>query len=90
VKAFSETDFAEDLKKFDIPTLILHGEDDQIVPIELSGRKTAQLVKGAKAVFIPGAPHALPETHQDRVNAELLAFLQRAPATDRQEVFAAV
>jgi non-heme chloroperoxidase len=90
VKAFSETDFAEDLKKFDIPTLILHGEDDQIVPIELSGRKTAQLVKGAKAVFIPGAPHALPETHQDKVNAELLAFLQRAPATDRQEVFAAV
>jgi non-heme chloroperoxidase len=47
-------------------------------------------VKGAKAVFIPGAPHALPETHQDKVNAELLAFLQRAPATDRQEVFAAV
>jgi len=76
IKAFSETDFNEDLRKFDVPTLILHGEDDQIVPIKDTGMKSAQIVKGAKAIFYPGAPHGLTTTHQDQVNADLLAFLR--------------
>jgi non-heme chloroperoxidase len=76
VKAFSETDFTEDLKKFDVPTLLLHGEDDQIVPVHDSSRKSAKLIKGAKDVYLAGAPHGLTATHQDQVNAELLKFLQ--------------
>ena len=76
VKAFSETDFTEDLKKFDIPTLVLHGEDDQIVPVQDSARKSARLITGAKDVYYPGAPHGLTATHQDQVNADLLAFLR--------------
>ena len=76
VKAFSETDFTEDLKKFDIPTLVLHGEDDQIVPVQDSARKSARLIKGAKDIYYPGAPHGLTATHQDQVNADLLAFLR--------------
>jgi non-heme chloroperoxidase len=76
VKAFSETDFSEDLKKFDFPTLVLHGEDDQIVPVKDSARKSAKLIKGAKEIYYPGAPHGLTATHQGRVNADLLAFLQ--------------
>ena len=76
IKAFSETDFNEDLKKFDVPTLILHGEDDQIVPIADTGMKSAQIVKGAKKIFYPGAPHGLTTTHQDQINADLLAFLK--------------
>ncbi len=76
IKAFSETDFTEDLKKFDVPTLVLHGEDDQIVPVKDSARKSAKLIKGAKEIYIPGAPHGLTATLQDRVNAELLAFLK--------------
>ncbi len=76
VKAFSETDFTEDLKKFDIPTLVLHGEDDQIVPVQDSARKSARLIKGAKNIYYPGAPHGLTATHQDQVNADLLAFLR--------------
>jgi non-heme chloroperoxidase len=76
VKAFSETDFTEDLKKFDFPTLVLHGEDDQIVPVKDSARKSARLVKGAQEIYYPGAPHGLTATHQDRVNADLLAFLE--------------
>jgi non-heme chloroperoxidase len=75
VKAFSATDFHDDLKKFDIPTLVLHGEDDQIVPIAAAGKKTAKLVKGAQAKFYPGAPHGMTATHQDKVNADLLEFL---------------
>jgi len=78
IKAFSETDFHEDLKKFDVPALILHGEDDQIVPIKIAGMKSAQLIKGAKKIFYPGAPHGLTTTHQDRVNADLLAFLRES------------
>jgi len=77
VKAFSETDFNEDLKKFDVPTLLLHGEDDQIVPVKDSSRKAAMLIKGVKDVYYPGAPHGLTATHQDQVNEELLAFLRR-------------
>jgi non-heme chloroperoxidase len=76
IKAFSETDFTEDLKKIDVPTLVLHGEDDQIVPVNDSARKSARLIKGAKDVYYPGAPHGLTATHQDQVNAELLTFLR--------------
>jgi non-heme chloroperoxidase len=76
IKAFSETDFTEDLKKFDIPTLVLHGEDDQIVPVNDSARKSARLIKRVKDVYYPGAPHGLTATHQKEVNAELLAFLR--------------
>jgi non-heme chloroperoxidase len=76
VKAFSETDFTEDLKKFDIPTLVMHGEDDQIVPVKDSARKSAKLIKGAKEIYYPGAPHGLTATLEDRVNADLLAFLR--------------
>src|SRR3989454_2093179 len=76
VKAFSETDFTEDLKKIDVPTLVLHGEDDQIVPVRDSAVKSARLIKGAKAIFYPGAPHGLTATHQDQVNRELLAFIK--------------
>ncbi len=80
IKAFSETDFTEDLKKFDVPTLVLHGEDDQIVPVRDSAMKSARLIKGAKDIYYPGAPHGITATHQDQVNAELLAFLRSAPA----------
>jgi non-heme chloroperoxidase len=76
VKAFSETDFTEDLKRVDVPTLLLHGEDDQIVPVQISAKKSANLIKGAKAIYYPGAPHGMTATHQDKVNADLLAFLR--------------
>ena len=76
IKAFSETDFTEDLKKFDVPTLVLHGEDDQIVPVRDSAVKSARLIPGAKDIYYPGAPHGITATHQDQVNAELLAFLR--------------
>ena len=78
IKAFSETDFTEDLKKFDVPTLILHGDDDQIVPIGDSALLSSKLVKGAALKIIPGAPHGMCSTLKDQVNAELLAFLQRS------------
>ena len=74
IKAFSETDFTEDLKRFDIPTLIIHGEDDQIVPIDASARASAKLVKGAKLIVYEAAPHGLADTHKDRLNSDLLAF----------------
>jgi non-heme chloroperoxidase len=76
VKAFSETDFTEDLGKFDVPTLVLHGEDDQIVPVKDSARKSAMMIKGAQEKYYPGAPHGLTATHQDQINADLLAFLR--------------
>jgi non-heme chloroperoxidase len=76
VKAFSETDFTEDLKKFNIPTLVLHGEDDQIVPVRDSAVKSARLIKGAKDIYYPGAPHGITATHQNQVNADLLAFIK--------------
>ena len=84
IKAFSETDFTEDLRKFDIPTLVLHGEDDQIVPVHDSARKSARLIKGAKDVYYPGAPHGITATHQDEVNAELLKFLHNSAAPTRR------
>ena len=76
IKAFSETDFTEDLKKFDVPTLVVHGDDDQIVPIDASGRAAAKLVKGSKLIVYPGAPHGLADTHKDKLNADLLAFVK--------------
>jgi non-heme chloroperoxidase len=76
IKAFSETDFTEDLKKIDVPTLVMHGEDDQIVPVKDSAVKTAKLIRGAKEIYYPGAPHGLTATLQDQVNADLLAFLR--------------
>jgi non-heme chloroperoxidase len=78
IAAFSATDFTEDLKKFDVPTLVLHGEDDQIVPVKDSARKSARLIKGAKDIYYPGAPHGITATHQSQVNADLLAFLKGA------------
>ena len=76
IKAFSETDFTEDLKKFDVPTLVMHGEDDQIVPIKDSAKKSASLIKGAQEIYYPGRPHGLTATHQDEVNADLLKFVK--------------
>jgi non-heme chloroperoxidase len=76
VKAFSETDLTEDLKKFDVPTLILHGDDDQIVPIADSALLSAKIVKDATLKVIPGAPHGMCTTLKDEINAELLAFIQ--------------
>jgi non-heme chloroperoxidase len=76
IKAFSETDFTEDLKEFDVPTLVMHGEDDQIVPVKDSAKKSARLIKGAKEIYYPGRPHGLTATHQDEVNADLLEFLK--------------
>jgi non-heme chloroperoxidase len=78
IKAFSETDFTEDLKKIDVPTLILHGDDDQIVPIADSALLSAKLVKNATLKIIPGGPHGMCATMKDRINAELLAFCQQA------------
>ncbi|MGU3316369.1 alpha/beta fold hydrolase [Sphingomonas sp. M6A6_1c] len=76
IKAFSETDFTDDLKAITVPTLVLHGEDDQIVPFAITGRKSAQIVPGAKLISYPGYPHGMPTTHADRINADLLAFVQ--------------
>src|SRR5262249_33549747 len=81
VKAFSETDFTEDLKKFDVPTLVMHGEDDQIVPVKDSAKKSARLIKGAKEIYYPGAPHGMTSTLQDQVNKDLLAFTKSVAKT---------
>ena len=75
IKVFSETDLTEDLKRFDVPTLIVHGDDDQIVPIAASAMKSSKLVEGAILKDYEGAPHGLTATHKDRFNADLLAFL---------------
>lgn len=76
IKAFSETDFTADLKKFDVPTLIIHGDDDQIVPIGAAALRSAELVKRATLKIYAGAPHGLTYTHQAQLNADLLAFLE--------------
>ncbi len=76
IKAFSETDLTEDLKKFDVPTLIIHGDDDQIVPIAASAIAASKLVKNATLKIYPGAPHGLGDTHKDQLNADLLAFIK--------------
>ncbi len=76
IKAFSETDFTEDLLKFDVPTLIIHGDDDQIVPIGAAALRSAKLIKNSILKIYPGAPHGLADTHKDQLNADLLAFIQ--------------
>ena len=76
IEAFSETDFTEDLKKFDIPTLLMHGEDDQIVPVDNTARRSARIIRGAREIYYPGASHGLIATLQEKVNADLLAFLR--------------
>jgi non-heme chloroperoxidase len=78
IKAFSETDFTEDLKKFDVPTLIMHGEDDQVVPVAISALRSAKLVKNAILKVYPGLPHGMCQTHKDVINADLLQFIQQA------------
>jgi non-heme chloroperoxidase len=76
IKAFSETDFTEDLKKFDVPTLIMHGDDDQIVPIGASAMLSSKLVKGSTLKVYPGLPHGMCSTHKDQINEDLLAFFK--------------
>ena len=76
IKAFSETDLTKDLKKFDVPTLILHGDDDQIVPIQASALLSSKIVKGAQLKIYKGAPHGMCTTHKNEVNADLLAFIK--------------
>jgi non-heme chloroperoxidase len=78
VRAFSETDFTEDLQKFDVPTLILHGDDDQIVPIGAAGLMSAKIVKNATLKVYPGFPHGMPTTHAEQINADLLAFIKQS------------
>jgi non-heme chloroperoxidase len=77
IKQFSETDFSEDLKKIEVPTLFIHGDDDQIVPIANSAHKAVKLVRNATLKVYPGAPHGLAATHKDQLNADLLRFIQR-------------
>ena len=76
IKAFSETDQTDDLKKFDVPTLVIHGDDDQIVPIGAGGQASAKIVKNATLKVYPKAPHGLADTHKEQLNADLLAFLR--------------
>lgn len=76
IKAFSETDFTGDLGKFDRPTLVIHGDDDQIVPIDAAGRSSARLVRNATLKVYPGAPHGITDTHKEQLNADLLAFVK--------------
>jgi len=75
IKAFSETDFTEDLKKFDVPTLVLHGDDDQIVPIDAAAHRSSKLIKNATLKIYAGAPHGLADTHKEKLNVDLLAFV---------------
>lgn len=81
VKAFSETDLTADLKKFDVPTLILHGDDDQIVPIEASAKMAAKLVKNSELKIYKGAPHGMCSTLKDQINSDLLAFIKAAASS---------
>jgi non-heme chloroperoxidase len=76
IKAFSETDFRDDLKKVDVPTLVVHGDDDQVVPIAVGGLRTAKMIAGATLKVYKGAPHGLPITHKDELNADLRAFIE--------------
>lgn len=76
IKAFSETDFTQDLKRFDVPTMIIHGEDDQNVPIATTALLSAKLIKNATLKVYPGAPHGLTVTHKDKFNDDLLTFMK--------------
>ena len=73
----TETDFTADLKKFDVPTLVIHGDDDQIVPIDISGKASAKLVKGAQLIVYAGGPHGITDTHKARLNQDLLDFIRK-------------
>jgi non-heme chloroperoxidase len=77
IKAFSETDFREDLKEFDVPTLVIHGDDDQIVPISVGGLRSAKMIKGATLEVYKGAPHGLMTTHREQFNADVLEFARQ-------------
>jgi non-heme chloroperoxidase len=77
IAAFSATDFREDLKRIDKPTLVIHGDDDQIVPIDVSARETVKQVKGARLIVYPGAPHGITDTHKERLNQDLLNFIRQ-------------
>jgi non-heme chloroperoxidase len=83
IKAFSETDFTEDLKKFDVPALVLHGDDDQVVPVMISSKKSAKMIRGAQEIYYPGAPHGVTATDPDRINADLLEFLKKGRKTSK-------
>ncbi len=76
IAAFSASDFRDDLRRFDVPTLVIHGGDDQLVPVDLSARAVPNYAKGAKVIVYPGAPHGITDTHKDRLNQDLLAFLR--------------
>lgn len=76
IKAFSETDFTDDLKKIDVPSIVMHGDDDQIVPIGAAGLLSAKLIKNATLRVYPGFPHGMATTHPEVINADLLAFFQ--------------
>lgn len=86
VKAFSETDFRKDLEKVDVPTLVIHGDDDQVVPIAVGGRRAARLIKGATLTVYEGAPHGLMSTHQQRFNGDLLEFVRQHALAGTYEV----
>ena len=86
VKAFSETDQTEDLKKFDVPTLIIHGDDDQIVPIGASAMLSSKLVKGSTLKVYKGQPHGMCQTNKDQINADLLAFIEEGRQQSRRAV----
>jgi non-heme chloroperoxidase len=86
IRAFSETDFTEDLKKFNVPTLIVHGSDDQIVPIGAAASMSAKLVKGAELKVYEDGPHGLPDTHKDQLNADLLAFVRTTNAAAARDL----
>jgi non-heme chloroperoxidase len=79
IKAFSETVFTDDLRKFDIPTLVIHGDDDQIVPINVGGLRSSKMIKGATLKIYKGAPHGLMSTHKEQFNADLLEFSRQQP-----------
>ena len=77
IKAFSETDFTEDLRKIDVPTLLMHGEDDQVVPVTISSKKSVKLIRDATAIYYPGGPHGITATEPDRINRDLLDFIKK-------------
>jgi non-heme chloroperoxidase len=88
IAAFSATDFRDDLAKFDVPTLVIHGDDDQIVAFEVGGKASAALVEGAALNVYPGAPHGITDTHKEQLNADLLAFVEKAAEGSTSSVMA--
>lgn len=86
IKAFSETDFTDDLNKFDVPTLIIHGDDDQIVPIDASALLSAKIIKGATLKIYRGAPHGMCSTHKDQINADLLSFFNAEKGDNHETI----